>query len=141
MASILRVLRFRSQALASIVICVFTLSAMHVTTGAPRTCAARCPIDCPMHVKKLHCHEHPGDPGARAGCHRQARGLPGVQSAGCHHHAPDAATPDQLAVLVMGSENVARPPQRANLQAAQPPLADITVDPPFHPPPLFTLLS
>src|ERR1700687_3388702 len=132
---------FRRAVGAAVIVCLFALSAVHATGGRPQTCAARCPVDCPMHVKKLHCHGGASASASHAGCHQKDNVLPGFQSAGCQHHGSDATTPDELAVLFTSSKNVARLPQPASLPSARPRLANVTLDPPFRPPTSLARLS
>jgi len=117
------------------VVVLFGVSAARLPSGTSRTCAGRCPVDCPMHAKRLGCH-HGGNPASAAhDCHRRPGGGPGFRAAGCQHGPDGLANSLQPAILPHLLDLHDAPLGQRYVVNDLAALAMVIVEPPFRPPP------
>jgi hypothetical protein len=124
---------------AAVIVALFSLSATRVTSGASRTCAGRCPVDCPMHVKRLGCHHGKAAVTPAHDCHRRADATCGLRRPGCQHGPDGLANSLPPAILpwlldLHEAAQVQRYPLNDPLAPAM-----VIVEPPFRPPPVLAL--
>jgi len=120
---------------AIVVVLLFSLSAVRVTTVLPSARCLRCAPDCPTHQHKLPCH---AGSLAAAAPHADCQGLspraPGLMAAGCTGKPDGFTASDHPAVLPVMLDVGDAPIALQDLARPVPLPAEVTLDPPFHPP-------